>query len=204
MKSPRLAVFAGLALLALAAPAAFSQTLTFTVETTTNGGTSVTPRLTWLTTPAAGSCAASNGWTGTKAASGTELAPAITITKDYTLTCQWPGTNTAVVTWVAPTVNNDGTAYTNPGGFRLMYGKTNTEAGLDTSAYVQDPAARSWTSPTLAAGVWYFGVKAYNAQGLEGPLSNIASKTMVAAASQTRTLTVAIKFPGAASNVAVQ
>jgi hypothetical protein len=190
-----------LAALALSSPI-YSQSLTFTVETSTSGGAAVVPRLTWTTTPAAASCTASNGWTGTKAATGTELLAAINATRSYTLTCTWPGVSTAVVNWNAPTQNTDGTAYTNPGGFRIQYGRSAT--ALDTSAYVQDPAARSWTSPQLAVGAWFFGVRAFNAQGLEGEISNVASKTMTAAATQTRTLEVAIKFPNAPTGVTVE
>lgn len=189
------------AALLLAAPA-FSQTLTFTVESSTNGGTAVVPRLTWTTSPAGATCTASNGWTGTKAAAGTELLPAINATRSYTLTCAWPGIQTAIVSWTAPTTNTDGTAYTNPGGYRVQYGRT--ASTLDTSAYIQDPAARTWTSPALAVGSWSFAVRAYNAQGLESEISNVASKVMTASSSQTRTLEVAIRFPNPPTNLTVE
>lgn len=189
------------AVLLLAAPA-FSQTLSFTVETSTSGGSAVVPRLTWSTTPAAASCTASNGWTGTKAAAGVELLAAINATTSYTITCTWPGDRTAVVRWTRPTTNTDGTAYSNPGGFRIQYGSSAT--GLDTSAYVQDPAAVSWTSPQLTPGTWFFAVRAFNALGLESELSNVASKVLTAAANQTRTLEVAIKFPSAPTGLTVQ
>jgi hypothetical protein len=180
-------------ILLLAAPA-FAQTVTLTPSLAT--GTGVTPILTWSSTPAGASCVGSGdaAWAGTKAAAGTQTLAKITTGKTYVITCTWLGDTTAIVSWTAPTQNNDGTPYTNPGGFRLMYGKTNTEAGLDTSAYVQDPAARSWTSPTLTAGVWYFGIKVFNSMGIEGPLSNIASKTITTGA--TASDTASIQFPG--------
>jgi hypothetical protein len=46
-----------LAALALSAPI-YSQTLNFTVETSTSNGTSIVPRLTWTTTPAGAVCGA--------------------------------------------------------------------------------------------------------------------------------------------------
>lgn len=191
-----------IAALLFAAPI-YSQTLTFTVETSTSGGTAVVPRLTWTTTPAAGSCTASNGWTGTKAAAGTELLAAINATKSYTLVCTWPGIQTAIVTWTAPTLNTDGSAYTNPNGYRIQYGTAATN--LDRSVYTSQAAGVTWTSPTLAAGPWYFAVRAVNTLGLESDLSTPpVTKTMTAAASQTRTLEVAIKFPAAPTNVAVE
>jgi hypothetical protein len=189
------------ACLLLAAPA-FSQTLNFTVETSTSGGTAVVPRLTWTTTPAAASCTASNGWTGAKPAAGTELLAAINATRSYTLTCTWPGDTTALVRWTAPTTNTDGSAYTNPGGFRMQYGSSAT--GLDQSVYLQDPALRQWRSPSLTPGTWFFAVRAFNAQGLESEISNVASKVLTAAANQSRTLEVAIKFPNPPTGVAVE
>lgn len=194
-------VLLAVAALLLAGPL-YAQTLTFTVESTSSGGVAVVPRLTWTTSPAGATCTASNGWTGTKAAAGTELLPAISATRSYTLACSWPGIQTAIVSWTAPTTNSDGSPYTNPGGFRVQYGRTATT--LDTSAYIQDPAARTWTSPTLAVGSWAFAVRAYNAQGLESELSNVASKVMTASASQTRTLEVAIKFPNPPTGLTVE
>jgi hypothetical protein len=188
------------ALLLLAAPA-FSQTLTFTVESTTSGGTAVVPRLTWTTSPAGATCTASNGWTGTKAASGTELLPAISATKSYTLTCAWPGIQTAVVSWVAPTTNTDGSALTNLQGYRVQWGTS--AAALNQSKYTEN-LLTTWTSPTLAAGTWFFGVRAYNSLGLESDISNVVSKVTTASASQTRTLEVAIKFPNPPTNLTVE
>ncbi len=82
----------------------------------------------------------------------------------------------ACVSWVAPTQNNDNTPYNNPGGFRIVWGKS--ASALDQTVYVQDPSARTWTSPELAPGLWYFGVITFNAQGNESGLSNVASKTI--------------------------
>jgi hypothetical protein len=197
-------ILATILLVAFAA-AAQSQTLNFTVETSTSGGDSVVPRLTWTTSPAASSCTASNGWTGSKAASGTELLPAINATRSYTLTCTWPGVQSCTVNWTAPTTNTDGSAYTNPGGFRIQYGSSAT--GLDQSVYLQNPAARTWScpsSPPLAAGTWFFGVRAVNAQGLESELSNVASKVLSATANQSRTLEVAIKFPNPPTDLRIE
>lgn len=187
------------AALLLAAPA-FSQTLTFTVESTSSGGTAVIPRLTWTTSPAGATCTASNGWTGTKAAAGTELLAAINATKSYTLTCAWPGIQTAVVTWTAPTLNTDGSALTNLQGYRVQWGQS--AADLSQSKYTEN-LLTSWTSPTLAAGTWFFAVRAYNSLGLESDISNVASKVMTASSSQTRTLEVAIKFPNPPTGVTV-
>lgn len=172
-----------------------AQSLTFTVQTTTSGGTSILPRLVWSTTPAAASCTASStdpNWTGEKAASGGLTIASITQTRSYTMTCNWPGQSTATVQCVAPTTMTDGTPLTDLSGYRFDYGRTATT--LDTSAYVTGPC--TWTSPALASGTWFFTVRAVRANGLESlPFTPPVSLTLAAGASQTRTLEVAVKFP---------
>lgn len=192
------------AALALCAMPAFSQTpvLTFTLETSTTADKSaVVPRLTWSTTPAATSCTAGGDWSGTKTPAGTLLLAAVNTTKAYSLVCSWPGVTLAALSWTPPTTNTDGSPLTDLGGFRIMYGRAANEAALDTSVYLQNPAATSWNSPALAPGAWYFGVKAFNAMGLESALSNIATKTMTAGATDTRSLGLTIKFPSAVTGV---
>lgn len=186
--------------LLLLAGAAQSQTLDFTLKTSSSDGKTVTPTLTWSTTPAATTCTASGAsdWTGTKAASGTATLAAVNATRAYLLVCQWPGVTKAALTWDTPTTNTDGSQLTNLGGFRVQYGnKTAAETDLTTSDYVNDPTAKGWTSPALTVGTWFFGVKAFNTLGLEGPLSNVLSKVMTADATQQRGLNLGITFPAA-------
>lgn len=194
----RLLAIAAFAL--LAAPA-FSQTLTYTVETTTSDGKTLLPRLTWLTTPAAASCTASNGWTGSKAAAGTELLAAISTSASYRLLCTWPGDLLATVFWTAPTTNDDGSALTDLAGFRIYYGTSAT--ALTQTVTVADKAAVSWKfAAPLTAGKWFFGVRAFNVAGIESVTSSpLATKTLTAGASIDRTLEVSIKFPSAPGNV---
>lgn len=196
-----------IAALVLCAAPIYSQTLNFTVETTSSNGSSVVPRLTWTSTPAGADCTAAAtpavaGWSGSKLSSGTQLLPAITVTNGYTLSCVWPAKTTFGVVWAAPTTNTDGTALTNLAGFRILYGRT--AADLDQSVYLQDPAVRAWTSPAnLAVGNWYVGVRAFNALGLESEttLAVTLPKVISAATTQTRNLEVAIKFPSPPSGV---
>lgn len=193
----RALAFVALAAFASQAPA---QTLDFTLSASSSDGKTVTPKLTWTTTPAATSCTATGGtgWAGSKADSGTATLAAVTTSQAYVLACSWPGVNKATVVWTKPTTNTDNSAYTNPNGYRVQYGNTGaSEANLTTSVYLSEAqtGTPSWTSPNLAAGTWYFGVKAVNTLGLESAISNIASKTMTADATQSRTLGLAITFP---------
>lgn len=177
-----------------------SPTLTFTLETTTGADKrSVVPKLTWATSPAATSCSASGSstWTGSKPATGSLTLAAVGVSTTYALVCNWPGITKVALAWTAPTSNTDGTPLTDLAGFRVMYGKGNSESGLDSSVYTESPTVTSWTSPDLAPGTWYFGVKAYNALGLESALSNIVSKVATAGATENRSLALSIKFPNA-------
>jgi hypothetical protein len=162
-----------LALIAATAGAQTAGTVTFTAQATTGNG-SVTPVLTWSTAPAATSCTAGGNWTGTKAAAGTETLPAIATSATYTITCNWPDTS-ALVSWTPPTQNTDGTAYATPKLTRILYGRTATTLTLTQD--VLEPAT-SYQFTGLAAGAWYFGVKAVNQADRESALSSIATKTL--------------------------
>jgi hypothetical protein len=175
---------------------AASPQFTFTLQTTTSDGKTVVPKLTWSTTPAATSCTASSGWTGTKAASGTQTLTATSVSAVYALKCDWPGVSKVALTWVAPTQNTDNTPLVDLAGYKIMYGNTGTaEAQLTT--VVKVPATpSSWTSPDLTpAGDWFFGMKALNSMDLESALSNVTTKTTTAAENQSRSIALAIQFP---------
>lgn len=151
------------------------------------------PTLSWSTSPAARSCRASGGWSGTKAGSGRQVIPTINATTNYSLTCDW-GEGSATVRWSAPTSNTDGTALTNLARYKIRYG-TN-RSSLDKSVLVDDPARRSLTINSLTAGTWYFSVRAINSANVESADSNLGSKA-VSAASIAKTITISIPDPPA-------
>lgn len=189
-------LLATLALL-LVGTAAFAQTpsLTFTLETTTPDGKQILPRLIWSTTPAATSCTASGAasWTGTKPASGNVQLAGVNTSQTYGLVCNWPGVSVVAIAWTAPTQNTDGSPLTDLAGFRVRWG--NAPDNLGPGVYIQNPAARSWTSGTLTPGTWHFGVHAFNALGLESDISNIVSKATTDAQNVSRSLALTVKFP---------
>jgi hypothetical protein len=180
--------------LLLCAPA-FSQSVPTVALTPSLGtGTGVTPILTWVSTPAAASCVGSGdaAWNGTKAASGTQTLAKITTGKTYTITCSWPGDQTATLDWAAPTTNVDGSPLTNLAGFKIYQG---TSAATLTGV-TDVPGATTVTKVItgLPVGTRFFGLTAYNTLGVEGPFSNTVSKAIVAAASATDS--ASITFPG--------
>jgi hypothetical protein len=162
------------ALFAFAAGTAEAQTVTLQANQTSATG-SLVPVLTWSTSPAAQSCTASGGWSGAKAASGNQTLASINASTNYTLTCRW-ATAAVNVLWDAPTTNTDGSALTDLAGFKVVYGTSSTS--LTSTATVYNTAARSTSIPSLAAGTWYFAVRAFNANQTDSPNSNVTSKVV--------------------------
>jgi hypothetical protein len=178
------------ALFMVAAGAAQAQTagvVTLQANKTSSTG-SFAPVLTWSTNPTAKSCTASGGWSGTKAANGTQTLSTITASTNYTLTCTW-GEGTANVSWTAPTTNVDGSALTNLARFKVYYGTSSTS--LTSSTTVDDITSRSATVSSLTPGTWYFAVRAVNTAGVESGNSNVASKS-VTGASAAKTVGITI------------
>jgi hypothetical protein len=153
-----------------------------------SGKGSVTPKLTWSTNPAAASCTASGGWSGTKAASGSQTLSAIKANTNYTLTCTW-GTGAANVSWTPPTTNTNGTPLTNLASFKVLYGTSSSS--LNRSKTVDDPTSRSTSIASLTPATWYFAVRSVNSSGAESANSAVASKA-VKGATAAKTVTVSV------------
>lgn len=178
------------------APLAHAQTVTLSVSPSSGVG-SVTPTATWSTSPAASSCSASGGWTGAKAASGTQVLAAITANTTYSLTCTWGTLGTATVNWTAPTTNVDGTPLTDLAGFRIAYGTS--PSNLSQSRTVNDPAARTGTITGLTSATWHFAVYAFNTAGRESDISNVDTK-QVSATTRTSNAAVTVTPPPTTPN----
>jgi hypothetical protein len=82
----------------------------------------------------------------------------------------------ATVTWVPPQQNADGTMLTDLAGFRIYYGTSADE--LTQAVDISTNGTTSFRIANLPNGTWYFAVAALNAAGIEGDLSNVASKTI--------------------------
>lgn len=163
----------------------FSQTAgtgEFNLSTTINADRTLTPTLSWSTTPTATSCTASGDdeWTGSKPASGqvTLSARPATQARNFMLLCMFPGDTQAVLMWTPPTQNTDGSALMNLAGFLVHWGVASDQ--LSNTAQVPGAAVNTYTVQDLTPGTWFFGVRAYNTQGAESALSNVVSKTTFA------------------------
>lgn len=184
----------------LVSPRAEAQTagvITFIVEQTTANG-STTPKLTWSTAPVATDCVASGDWTGAKGGAGTETRPSTNVSRTYNLTCTWSDTK-ATLTWTLPTLNTDGSSYTDPKGFVISYG---TSAGaLTQTLNVLSPTATSQVITPASAGTWYFAIASMNQRDAVGPQSPVVSKVIGSASGSKSVGVTVLPVPNAPGNV---
>lgn len=82
----------------------------------------------------------------------------------------------AMLSWIAPTTNTDGTPLTDLAGFVINYG-TNPDA-LTETVKVSSASATGYTVQGLDAGVWYFTVTAYTSVGTQSAPSNVGSENI--------------------------
>ena len=99
----------------------------------------------------------------------TSLAP-------FTLQVDEPTLGTATVSWQPPTTRTDGSALTDLAGYRVYYGKNETE--LTHVVEINNAGQTSQHIENLDTGTWYFAVTAICGKGLESPRSEVGSKTI--------------------------
>ena len=87
-----------------------------------------------------------------------------------------PVAGSAKLSWVPPTEKVDGTPLTDLAGFRIRYGQSS--ASMDQVLEIASPVITSAMVENLAAGTWYFAIKAYTSANVESDLSNLAQKTI--------------------------
>jgi hypothetical protein len=85
-------------------------------------------------------------------------------------------TGTATLSWVAPTLNTNGTELTTLTGYHIYYGQTAN--ALTQSIAITSAATTGYEVTNLAPGTWYFAVAADSAEGTESAMSNVGSKTL--------------------------
>lgn len=75
--------------------------------------------------------------------------------------------------WYPPTQNADGSALTDLAGYRIYFGRSAN--ALTRSVTIKNAGATSVVIDSLTPAVWYFAATAYNADGIESGLSNVAA-----------------------------
>lgn len=85
-------------------------------------------------------------------------------------------TNSAALSWQAPTTNVDGTELTDLAGFKIYYGKAS--GTYSEIIELDNPITNEHTIEGLAEGTYYFAATAYDIMGNESDYSNEVSKTI--------------------------
>jgi hypothetical protein len=83
---------------------------------------------------------------------------------------------TAVLNWVPPTQNTDGSVITNLAGYYVYYGSSPTS--MTNRIQISNAGLTAYTLTGLATGTTYFAISAYEAGGAESALSNVGSKVI--------------------------
>lgn len=120
-------------------------------------------------------------------AAGTSSAMAF-LSKSIIETGNVLASGSARLTWVAPTANTDASALVDLAGFSIYAALSSppTQKVADVGAGVL-----TYNVTNLAPGIWFFGVKARNAAGIESDLSGVATKTVENPTPPTLTFSVA-------------
>jgi hypothetical protein len=95
----------------------------------------------------------------------------------FSIQVQATATGSALLTWVPPTQNTDGTPLTNLAGYVVYWGTT---AGTYPNSFrLTNPAATTYLVENLMPGsTYYFVTTAFNSQNVESTFSNMGSKTI--------------------------
>jgi hypothetical protein len=132
--------------------------------------------------------AATGRLSGTPSATGTFSSIQIRVS-DGTTTASLPAfsivvsaassggtTGSAALSWTPPTRNTDGSTLTNLAGYRIAYGTS--ASSLSRTVSLANPGLTSYVVDSLAAGTWYFSIRAYTAGGTESAASTTVSKVV--------------------------
>jgi len=87
-----------------------------------------------------------------------------------------PDSGSATLNWTPAVWNTNGTALTDLAGYKIHFGTSPDD--LSTVVVVANPGTTSYQVTNLSSGTWYFAVAAYTSTGVEGILSNVASKSI--------------------------
>jgi hypothetical protein len=86
------------------------------------------------------------------------------------------GSGVASLQWEMPPSKVSGEPIDDLAGYRILYGRSSSD--LDHSVMIADPTTTSYQFSSLTSGIWYFAVVAVNSNGLEGPPTTLATKSI--------------------------
>lgn len=95
---------------------------------------------------------------------------------DITVAGSGSSTASAVIEWVPPTENTNGTPLTDLEGVRIYYGTS--AANLSHMVQISSKTQTSYTLSDLSAGTWYFGGVSYTTTGAQSAMSRVVSMSL--------------------------
>jgi hypothetical protein len=95
---------------------------------------------------------------------------------DVTVSGSQSSTASAVIEWVPPTENTNGTPLTDLAGVRIYYGTS--AASLSHMVQISSKTETSYTIGNLTAGTWYFGGVSYTTTGAQSAMSRVVSMSV--------------------------
>jgi len=122
-------------------------------------------------TPGAGDVGTHNNITVTVSGGGaSDTSPAMSIEVVAI------SSGTATLSWVAPTQNTDGSPLTNLAGYTIHWGQS--PSNLNNSVTINNAGITTYFIDQLTPATWYFATSAFDGDGDQSDLSNVASKTI--------------------------
>jgi len=95
---------------------------------------------------------------------------------DFDITVDAIALGTATLSWNPPTENTDGTSLTDLSGYRIYYGRS--ESQLNRSVVINNPGLTRYVVENLAQANWFFAMTSVNSDGVESRRSPTVGKTI--------------------------
>jgi hypothetical protein len=99
-----------------------------------------------------------------------------TAAPEFSISVTGNGGGVATLAWEQPVSKVDGSPLDDLAGYRIMFGRN--EEHLDHSIFIGDATQTHYDFSTLSSGVWYFAIIGVSANGLEGPPTPVAMKSI--------------------------
>jgi hypothetical protein len=124
---------------------------------------------------------------GTPSAADVGMTPSLTISVSdgtnttnigpFAISVVATASGAATLSWAPPTQNSDGSPLTNLAAYRVHFGTD--QDSLTDMVTIPNPGVATFVVEQLTPATWYFAVTAVNGAGVESPLSNVGSKTVL-------------------------
>ena len=96
--------------------------------------------------------------------------------RDFAITVTDTGLGSMTVSWVAPTLNADGTPLTDLAGYNIYYG--HSAGNYSHQIHIANPSVTTYVVDNLIPDTYYVAATSFNSAGIESEFSNAAVFTV--------------------------